>query len=246
MGLFINKNEHPDVFKNNEKIQVSNQGFVRHNYLAELIQEQQKTNLNLEKSISELKPQYEQLEELHTKQWNHVKDQIDSLIVSSHQREKLESMLIQRITTLGENESLEKKSLIDQISNLNEAYNEIVSRLEKSESDKQLLLSKLNMLIDQQKDVADLMLQQEEFQNGVLDRLDTQEALIERISHSLNHVRSIIFERASYLTTKLEESYKQTTDYVYKLLTGSDKKISYTTSVNKKDEKEKEKQTQTD
>ncbi|PEJ57771.1 hypothetical protein CN692_11830 [Bacillus sp. AFS002410] len=243
MGLFINKNEHPDVFKNNEKIQIANQGLVRHNYLAELMEEQQKNNMNLEKSISDLKPHYEQLEELQTNQWNHVINQINSLIVSNHEREKFDSAMIQRLQILDANESLEKQTLIDQMISLNKAYTDLTKRLEKSESDNQTLSLQLNQLIEKQNEVAHSLLQQEEFQHGVLDRLDTQEALLERVSHQLNNIRSIIFERASYLTTKIEDSYKLTSDYIYKLIKGSEKNKTYTTSVNnKKEEKEKQKQ----
>ncbi|MFB7140191.1 hypothetical protein ACFCYN_11095 [Gottfriedia sp. NPDC056225] len=243
MGLFINKNEHPDVFKNNEKIQTANQGLVRHNYLAELMEEQQKNNMNLEKSISDLKPHYEQLEELQTNQWNHVINQINSLIVSNHEREKFDSAMIQRLQILDANESLEKQTLIDQMISLNKAYTDLTKRLEKSESDNQTLSLQLNQLIEKQNEVAHSLLQQEEFQHGVLDRLDTQEALLERVSHQLNNIRSIIFERASYLTTKIEDSYKLTSDYIYKLIKGSEKNKTYTTSVNnKKEEKEKQKQ----
>ncbi|PEL11958.1 hypothetical protein [Bacillus sp. AFS017336] len=243
MGLFINKNEHPDVFKNNEKIQTANQGLVRHNYLAELMEEQQKNNMNIEKSISDLKPHYEQLEELQTNQWNHVINQINSLIVSNHEREKFDSAMIQRLQILDANESLEKQTLIDQMISLNKAYTDLTKRLEKSESDNQTLSLQLNQLIEKQNEVAHSLLQQEEFQHGVLDRLDTQEALLERVSHQLNNIRSIIFERASYLTTKIEDSYKLTSDYIYKLIKGSEKNKTYTTSVNnKKEEKEKQKQ----
>ncbi|MEE6451030.1 hypothetical protein RAH41_10700 [Gottfriedia acidiceleris] len=241
MGLFINKNEHPDVFKNNETIQTPNQGLVRHNYLAELMEEQQKNNMNLEKSISELKPRYEQLEELQTNQWNHVKNQINSLIGSNREREQFEKIMIQRLNTSDKNESLEKQSLIDKMISLNEAYTELAKRLEKSESDNQALSLQLDKLIEKQNEVAHGLLQQEEFQHGVLDRLDTQEAMMDRISHQLNNIRSIIFERASYITTKLEDSYKLTTDYIYKFINGTDKPKSYTTTVNtKKEEKQKQ------
>ncbi|XRG77708.1 hypothetical protein V5E38_18030 [Rossellomorea sp. GAMAL-10_SWC] len=241
MGLFINKNEHPDVFKNSETIQTPNQGLVRHNYLAELMEEQQKNNMSLEKSLSELKPRYEQLEELQTNQWNHVKNQINSLIGSNREREQFERIMIQRLNTSDANESLEKQSLITQMISLNEAYTELAKRLEKSETDNQALSLQLDKLIEKQNEVAHGLLQQEEFQHGVLDRLDTQEAMMDRIYHQLNNLRSIIFERASYITTKLEDSYKLTTDYIYKLINGSDKPKSYTTKVsNKKEEKQKQ------
>jgi len=77
---------------------------------------------------------------------------------------------------------------------------------------------------------------QEEFQTGVLNRLDTQEALTEKISRQLNHIRSIIFERTDYIATKLEDSYKKTSAYVYKLMNGTEHP-TYSTLVNSKKKK---------
>ncbi|MGG3470619.1 hypothetical protein ABES02_24430 [Neobacillus pocheonensis] len=77
---------------------------------------------------------------------------------------------------------------------------------------------------------------QEEFQGGVLQRLDTQEALIDKLSLQLNHIRSILFERANYLATKIEDGYKVTSSYVYKLMTGSDQPLTFFLLNKKKDE----------
>lgn len=221
MGLFINKNEHPDVYKNIENIHAPNQRFIRHNYLTELINEQQETNMTLANSIAELKPRYEQLEEMQTIQWNHVKDQISDLIVSNRQREKMENIMIQRLDTIDENENLLKNSIIDQMNSLNESYQKMLSRLETNESAYEQLSLLLNKQLELQKEVADTLLKQEEFQTGVLNRLDTQEALTEKISRQLSNIRSILFERTNYIASKLEDGYKKTSAYVYKLMTTS-------------------------
>ncbi|MCL6572457.1 MAG: hypothetical protein K6T88_12360 [Bacillus sp. (in: Bacteria)] len=82
------------------------------------------------------------------------------------------------------------------------------------------------------------MTKQEELYGGVFLRLDNQEALIEKISRQLNHIRSILFERTNYLATKIDDGYKITSSYVYKLMTGSDQPLTFFL-MNQKDEENK-------
>lgn len=234
MGLFFNKKQHPDVFKNIGKIDENNQIYVRHNALTELIDEQQKVNMNLEKSIAELKPRYDQLEEMQTSQWNNVKEKINDLMVSSNRHEQMERIVISRINTLDENGLMLKKSMIEQMNNLKESYQKILSRMEKNESSYEYISTLMNKQIDLQEEVTQTLLKHEEFHTGVLNRLDNQEALTEKISRQLSNIRSILFERTNYIATKLEDGFKQTSSYVYKLMNGNDKPTFTTVLDNKK------------
>lgn len=110
-----------------------------------------------------------------------------------------------------------------------EFENQIIAGL-KTINDKQLEL---------QKELAEKLSEQTEFQGGVLKRLDTQEALIDKLSRQLNHIRSILFERTNYLAAKIEDGYKVTSSYVYKLMTGSDKPFTFFL-LNKKEESDKQ------
>ncbi|HWO95818.1 MAG TPA: hypothetical protein VNM45_05705 [Bacillus sp. (in: firmicutes)] len=199
MGLFINDRDHPDVFKNNEKIHAPSQRMIRHNSLTELIEEQQKANAALAKSIAELKPRNERLEAVLKK------------------------------------ESLLKKAIMDQIHHLNGFNQEIVSRLEKNEGANEQLSLQLNKQLELQKEVADKLSNQEAIQEKMLKRLDHQEALTEKISRQLNHIRSILFERTNHLAVKLEEGYKLSSSYIYKLMTGSDQPLTFSLMNHKKE-----------
>ncbi|MBO9129496.1 hypothetical protein [Bacillus sp. 165] len=249
MSLFINNNDHPDVYKNDKKLDTSNQGMVRHNALLELIQEQQTANMRLAQSLAELKEHYKQLEEAQSVQWKNVNSQMNDLTTSNRHREKLDIEMLQRLNildekhtnlhTILENEAALKQSIIDEMSSLHESSQSIASRLDKNEAANEQLYGQLNEQLTLQKEVVERLSKQEEFQEQVLTRLDTQEALTEKISRQLNHIRSIIFERANYLATKLEDGYKLTSSYVYKLMTGSEKPLTFT-SINDKRKKKQE------
>jgi hypothetical protein len=194
MGLFINNNDHPDVYKNNQHLKVSNQVISRQDFLSQLIKDQQKANDTLKKALSELGMQTQHQEETNFTQWNQVGNQLNDLQI----------------------------------------------RLERYEEGNHHLVLQLNKQLELQKEVAEKMTKQEEFQSGVLNRLDNQEALMDKISRQVNHIRSILFERTNYLATKIDDGYKITSSYVYKLMTGSDQPLTFLLMNQKKEESKKD------
>jgi vacuolar-type H+-ATPase subunit I/STV1 len=117
--------------------------------------------------------------------------------------------------------------------------NEISSSHQKHTEYEELIIHLLKTQEELQKQLSEKISKQEEFQTGVLTRLDQQEALTEKISRQLNHIRSILFERTNYLAEKIDEGYKITSSYVYNLMTGSDQPITFYLMNNKKGEKQK-------
>lgn len=181
MGLFINNNNHPDVYKTKQELNTPNQEVSRQDFLSDLMNEQQKANASLEKALSELGFQTQLQEETHSTQWNNIGEQL----------------------------------------------NDLRSRLERYEKANHQLVLQINEQLELQKEVAEKIKKQEEFQGEVLQRLDTQEALMDKISRQINHIRSILFERTNYLATKIDDGYKLTSTYVYKLMTGSDQPLTF-------------------
>ncbi|MEC1524762.1 hypothetical protein P9D43_22410 [Neobacillus niacini] len=117
--------------------------------------------------------------------------------------------------------------------------NEISTRNQKHGEYEELIIHLLKTQEELQKQLSEKISKQEDFQKGVLTRLDQQEALTEKISRQLNHIRSILFERTNYLAEKIDEGYKITSSYVYNLMTGSDQPITFYLMNNKKGEKQK-------
>ncbi|MCQ6275472.1 hypothetical protein JMM81_10935 [Bacillus sp. V3B] len=246
MGLFINHDHHRNIFKNQENVHASNQEFAKYNYLTELLNEQKKANMELMRSITELKSRYRQQEVAQKDQWNQIKYQINDLKMSNLHHEEFESQLGQRLETLDEKSSYLQevvesknfvaKSILEEINRLSESDREIADRLKESEVSNQVLSAQLNEQMDHQKEITEKLSIQEEHQVDVLKRLDTQEALTEKISRQLNHIRSIIFERTNYLAIKLEEGYKLTASHVYKLMHGNDQPLNLSLMNHKKEE----------
>lgn len=103
----------------------------------------------------------------------------------------------------------------------------------------ELIIHLLKKQEELQNQLSEKVSKQEEFQTEVLKRLDQQEALTEKIYRQLNHIRSILFERTNYLAEKIDEGYKITSSYVYKLMTGKDQPITFYLMNHKKGETQK-------
>lgn len=139
MRLFINDEDHPDVYKNNEKIHASNQSFIRHNSLTELIEEQRKASIALAKSMAELKPRNEQLEVMLKKerllkesiieQIHHLSDSNRGMASRLEKNEEANEQL-----SLQLNEQLElQKEVADKLSNHEEIQAGVLKRLDHQE-----------------------------------------------------------------------------------------------------------------
>jgi DNA repair ATPase RecN len=247
MGLFINHDHHPNVFKNQENVHAPNQGFVKYNYYTELLNEQKKTNMELMRSIAELNSRYGQQEITQKGQWKQIKYQIKDLKKASNiHRMEFESQLVQKLETLDEksshlqeiveSENPVTKSILEEINRLSTSNREITDRLKENEASNQALSTQLNEQLDFQKEITEKLSIHEEHQGEVLKRLDKQEALTEKISRQLTHIRSIIFERTNFLAIKLEEGYKLTASHVYNLMQGTNQPLSFSHMHPKKEE----------
>ncbi len=252
----MNKSDHPDVYKNKKNVSTSNQEYVRRNFLNDLLNEQQKTNHVLNETISELKSQYKQHKKTQNTKWKSVNRKIHYLNKSNQQHTETDNKILQQLDTLDEKNtdliSLLAEAILKQINHLTQSNKEISNRIEKTEAAKEQLFTGLTEqrvfqkeVVDRlanhekiQKAVIEKLAHQEEFQTEVLRRLDSQEALTEKIFRQINHIRSILFERTNDLATKIEDGYKLTSTYVYKLMTGSDQPMTFTMIKDKKKKEE--------
>jgi hypothetical protein len=237
MGLFINKDKHPDVYKNNDRINESNQGSFKRNHLSELLEEQHTANEMLQHSFNELKDLFEKQGNKTANQWRYFGNRLYELKKGNQQHEKVESNMVEWLMKLDEknsilqmtleNELKIKKDFIDRMNNLNHSNQEVVNRLDKFGLATDQLDLKVNEQLDLQKQMSFQGTKLEDKQNEVLKRMDSQEALTEKVSRQIDHFRSILFERTNYLAEKIDSGYNLTTLYFTKLMTGTDQSLNH-------------------
>lgn len=247
MGLFINTNKHPDVYKNHGQIVEPNQKSFKQNHVADLLEAQEKTNETLHQSFSELKDLFEKQATKQTNQWKFFQHGISEQKKLNFHHEKIETQVLEWLRKLDEksvvlqstleNEVLANKDLINYMNQLSQSNQEVVQQLDKVGLRNEQLEQKVDEQLILQKQIAQHMNTQENTQSEVLNRLDNQEALTEKILRQIDHFRSVLFERTNYLAEKIDTGYNYTASYLAKLFTGSDQSIFLVNQKQKDNEK---------
>ncbi|WP_160718958.1 hypothetical protein [Bacillus sp. USDA818B3_A] len=248
MGLYINKKAHPNLFKTNQQLADANQLESRQDFLTELMKEQQNANIALNQALKELQMRYQQQTDAQNIHWKQVDYQLNDLKNSNVRQHKFENEMVSNLHSLHERnvqleaviekETLARKSLSGQISQMSKTCDSIANRLEKNEEVQQQLTMQMKEQLEMQKQTAEQLTKQEDLHDGMLKRLDSQDALLDKLARQVNHIRSILFERTNYLASKIEDGYKLTSSYVYKLMTGTDQPLTFLLTNQKKEEKQ--------
>ncbi|SFB30562.1 hypothetical protein SAMN04488072_11483 [Lentibacillus halodurans] len=236
MGLFINKNKHPSVFQNDGNILEPNQAYYHKDNFSDMINEQKEINQTLSKAFQELKTLYHREQHANTSKWENIGDQLRALRDREREHETFERQAMewlakldknnQQLQYIMENENTMKKEVAGRVESLNTASQKIVERLAAYEAVNQDMAQQMTALAELNREMADQMTGQDQAQENVLNRLESQGALMEKVHRQISELRSILFERSSYLAEKIEDSYNLTSSYFYKLMNGSDQPLT--------------------
>src|SRR5690606_1485649 len=103
---------------------------------------------------------------------------------------------------------------------LGNVFKEQLQLIEKAQQE---LLEMLQSLDKNQKHLTSKMEEQGDYQSGILNRLETQEAYTDKILRQLDHLRSVIFERAGVIVEKIEKGFNQTTSHITRFFNTSER-----------------------
>jgi len=224
MGLYINEN-HYNIYKNNNELMEPNQGYFIKNHVAEMVEEQRQINQSLHQSINKLNHLYRIQEEKHLNRWDQVEKQYNEM--NQHQIDVENRFLTKlkqldeshnRLLRLVEQDQLSKQKSQVEIKNFRKTQDEMLEVLNTYSLFHGEVTRKLDEQILAHKHMEQKLDSHEKEQKQVIHRIENQEALSEKIIRQLEHFRSILFERSSYLSEKLEKL----SSYVYKSLTSSE------------------------
>ena len=143
MGLFINKDKHPDVFKNHLEIKEPNQGVYKQDYLSEIIEKQRQANDSLRNSFQELESAYQKQTQIQSRRLTGIRYHMKRLDDRHIEQKEIESDVIDSLKKYGgKNEELIMKmdqqfelqqKMEAQVSKQENRQNEVMNRLENQE-----------------------------------------------------------------------------------------------------------------
>ncbi|GAB3049571.1 hypothetical protein [Virgibacillus ainsalahensis] len=239
MGLYINRQQHGNVYKNDSDIKTPNQGIFIRNHVSEMMKEQQKVNDALNRSFHGIKQLHEQQGNIQSDRWMKISSQLSMLKEMNRQHEKLEGDVVERLENLEKTikkDHLSEEKFLEQFTNLKQTNQEIAARLGEYGQANEQIAQKMEEQAEIQKHMANQVSKQNESQGKLESRMENQEALMEKVIRQLDHFRSILFERTSFLSEKIEEGYKLTSTYVHQLMSGSDQPVQFYVANRKKEE----------
>lgn len=220
--------------KNNKPIS-SNQTVYKLNYLHEFLEEQTKINFSLSKSVEHVNHSIKETNNTHNNQFLKVIGKLkeqeamgEQLQQYLQQQEKAHELLLSRLNVLEETtnalmEKLESDGLITQA---------ILDQQSRHETTLKELVAKENESIAEQtrkqeelyEEFSNKLNLQEVYHNTVMERLDQQEGLIKKLSGELDHLRSVIYERASHIIEKVESNISRMAKPIQRFFVNTEEK----------------------
>jgi hypothetical protein len=140
MGLYINKDKHPTLFKNNKKIPEPNQKLVIRDSLTEILDEQQRANVSMFKAINDMKHQFLNQEVVQASQWDKVTKQLNELRTNNQSHKEYEELIIDLLKT---QEELQKQ-LSEKLSKQEEYQKGVLTRLDQQEALTEKIFRQIN------------------------------------------------------------------------------------------------------
>jgi hypothetical protein len=220
----------PKVFTPKKPLPNPNQQNFRLNYLSEFMSQQLLQNETINESIDEVLTTVNQTHTTHELK-------IDQIIEESHQQKEMNHLFLEKVDLQGKsteeiflslqhlneknqqlsesivNEQLMNQAILDQLTFQDQQLRNTNSQLENyvnlaHELSAQLLLQEQILKeMNQKLQVHDI------YHNTVMESLDKQEAMNEKIFRQLDFLKSLIYERVNIMIEKVENSYQSTTEY---------------------------------
>ncbi|MFD2629835.1 hypothetical protein [Oceanobacillus kapialis] len=236
MGLYIDRNKHHNLFKNEGALKEPNQRVYIRNHVAEMIREQRKVNHSIHQQQLQMKLHNDMQADKNAKQWNEMLNKLEELQqsnVATHSKgDRLTQHLHQleekntRMEQLLEASRITNKELVQQVEEISSAQKEMMGTIHTREKEGEHLQRIVELQTEWQQNVETKLANQEENQKSIMASMENQEAVSEKLSRQVEQLRSTLFERTSFLAEKIEENYRIIASYVTKLLTGSDKQVT--------------------
>ncbi|MHC0035613.1 hypothetical protein [Pseudoneobacillus sp. C159] len=234
--MSINKYQDSKVFTPKKRDNLSNQQSYRLNYLSEYLSEQMKQNQSITENLNKITSSMNETQKDQVIKMNEIISGQQQQTLQSNQfinkilsQEKINEEIITSLNQLKGNHIEMGKSLqteqqinqaiLDQLNFQDQQFRETNKRLENYVT----LATKLSeqLLIQEQilKGMGQKLDVQDVYHTTVMNKLEKQEALNEKIIRQIDHLKSIVYERATLILEKVEQSFQSTSEYFQEIFT---------------------------
>lgn len=238
MGIYKNNDLNPRVFHtHNDKQITSNQKIYKGNYLQTILEEQSRINTTFKDSMEHVEESIKTTSDSHSDQLRLMLSKLSQQEILTvdlqellQNQEIINELLMNKLSLLEkknevllekmESDSLLTQAILDQQSTHDQALNKLTKNLDVEES----VITQLQKQDEVFDEFANKLELQEVFHNTVMERLDQQEGLIKKMIGEIDHLRSIIYERASHIAEKIEDNMNRITKPIQRFFVHTDMK----------------------
>lgn len=195
MGLFINKKQHPEVYKNKGALIEPNQVEYCINAFTEFVKEQKASNKNLKKAINGISNNQEKYRLQQNRQWKELEHRVLELKRLHHEHEKVEKQFmlwLQRLENkqdglqvMIQNDQQQNKEVLAQIQNLSKSQQEVFNQLSQLDEAKVLINQQLELLASFRDEVIDQIQLVNSSNEQILNKIDDQTILQQEVADKI-------------------------------------------------------------
>ena len=229
MDLFMNREAHPEVFINDlDGIKPNNQRI----FTIDPLTEQKEANLSLQRRLNDLESLLEQQDTQQTNQLQTIHKFLDGLRDREMTQEQFESEVMESFVQLhAENHSFQRKladehvfnrQVAKQVRDVSQLTTELTGSVEGVVRANEEISREVKEQVTHQQRLSEQLVKQKDLQQTILSRLAKQEGLTERMMKQVDHLRSVLYERSSFLAEKIGGTYSTTSHFISKLLVGNE------------------------
>lgn len=226
VGLFFNRKNDLNIYKG-EQISERNQAIYRSDSVTKAIEVQKKAFDEMNVKYSDMEKQIKKQRRIQSDRWKTTSMRFDEIVDNQSQHHQFEKDAIEALDRLDrqnielQNVLNQKKKanedLVNQINMLNHANSEIAERLDKFDTDQEILLQKMDEQLEKQHQFSVSLEEQKTTQLAMVDKLEQQEGLIDKMMRQMDFLKSVVFERSHFIAEKIDKSYQLTTTYISSL-----------------------------
>ncbi|NLP49326.1 hypothetical protein [Bacillus sp. RO1] len=244
----------PKLFDQTKSI-TSNQQEFRKNYLADILKQQEETNLTVSRSVNKINHTLQQ--SISTQDSNHqllldklysqekvqkelsvmiltqsiLSEELKGNIASNEESSKKVEQRLDKLELLVEEEKLLSQATIDQLAFQENLTRGIHSKLEKYEEMYEDIQSKLHDQEHFYQEINNKLQLQEIFHQSVMERLDSQDIASQKIADQLKMLRHTLVDKLETAITSIDSKYRQTLHYLSGSMIGLKERIIQKTPI---------------
>lgn len=202
MGIYFKDQLKGKLYQNKGHIKAHQQSEFYESHVSIWMKQQQQINDLMQRSMELMQRQSRFQEERQREKWDQINVQMKQL-KEDKQQEKLMEKLLAKMGQIEENQNnlkqeREKDKHFQQ--QVQEQMNQLMQQYRQMEEQLENITGQIENLELQAKETS--------------QRLEEQEAITQKIVRQLDFIRSIIFERTSYVTGKMDEYFQYVKDAI--------------------------------